>query len=114
MTRVCATAAVQLAPNVISRRKSVPRSFGLVPFPRAHRYTSVTKREVICPRHVRKFEPRAVLVFCAFLHIIAHILMKLITLSIYSRGLKIYLKLMSHSSCSVRMITRVIETFEFI
>jgi len=26
MTRVCATAAMQLAPNVISRHKSVPRS----------------------------------------------------------------------------------------
>jgi len=47
MTRVCATAAVQLDPDVISRRKSVPRSFGLVPFPRAHRYTGITKREVI-------------------------------------------------------------------
>lgn len=47
MTRVCATAAMQLAPNVISRHKSVPRSFGLVPFPRAHRYTGITEREVI-------------------------------------------------------------------
>lgn len=47
MTRVCATAAMQLAPNVISRHKSVARSFGLVPFPRAHQYTSITKREVI-------------------------------------------------------------------
>jgi len=62
MTRVCATAAVQLDPDVISRRKSVPRSFGLVPFPRAHRYTGITNREVIPfgnVWHVRKFEPRA-------------------------------------------------------